>query len=205
MNETIHKLALRDQAVEDVKALQTKYDADTVEFKKIESTVGKIKDGVVSRIDAHTVANEVVVHVPPDTKVHLKSLPVARTRRSEEITTAESDGLSTSRSADTYSSSGDTPDHEHVDDRLVIKLLHELQALVGPKFGFTVTKQSDSLCDTLAADLDHFLGVKYRISQYLKESLQSQKARSAESESGWFKSLLGANLLTDLRTMHDDM
>jgi hypothetical protein len=33
--------------------------------------------------------------------------------------------------------------------------------------------------------------VKYRISQYLKESLQSQKVRSAESESGWFKSLLG--------------
>ncbi len=162
LNETIHKLqlvnndlkddiktltALRDQAVEDVKALQTKYDADTVEFKKIESTVGKIKDGVVSRIDAHAVANEVVVHVPPDTKVHLKSLPVARTRRSEEITTAQSDALSTSRSAGTYSSSGDTPDHEHVDDRLVIKVLHELQALVGPKFRFTITKRSDSLCD----------------------------------------------------------
>jgi hypothetical protein len=100
-----------------------------------------------------------------------------------------------------------------------MKLLHELQALVGPKFGFTITKQIDSLCDTLAADLDHFLGagyrfylmhhifpmefmkddgllitseiVQYRISRYLKEILQSQKARSAESESGWFKSLLG--------------
>jgi hypothetical protein len=33
--------------------------------------------------------------------------------------------------------------------------------------------------------------VQYRISQYLKEYLQSQKARSAESESGWYKNLFG--------------
>jgi hypothetical protein len=274
-----------DQAVRDLKDLRVKYDAETIELNKLKSLFDNKKDVAVGDI------TEVPAAVPkvPDHPLFDMNLdvPPSRARASDKPADVVHDASYTSRSC-ASSSSSDTHDHKHVDDRLVMTLLHELEALVGPKFGLT----DPDICDALAVVLAHFIDEQYRfavmhqinpteyrrddgeyisnvlvqgrISRYLKEHLYVPKSKTESkeevSDDWWFggssekptegtdrgprtrgvsgekhaegtertnrrggsgtlketprslvtgrKSNLStpiANLLSDLRTMHDDM
>jgi hypothetical protein len=187
--------ALRDQAVRDLKTLQTKYDAAT--------THGIPTDVVVSDITEVPVAvPKVPVHPVVDMKL---DVPPSRAHASDKPADVVHDASFTSRSH-ASSSSSDTHDHEHVDDRLVMTLLHELRALVGPKFGLT----DPDIYDALATLLAHFIEERHRfavmhqiyptefrrddgeyisnvivqgrISRYLKERVYVSKANTESKE-----------------------
>ena len=115
------------------KAIKKKYDAETV----------KLKPPVVVPVGENqvVVGDVPLVMVPP---------PKERSHIGDDINFQEHDILPTSRTADTYSSSGDIYDHDPADANLVMTLLGELQDLVGPKFGLFGPDLRDSLCDALA-------------------------------------------------------
>ena len=249
----IQNLTLKlEQAGDDLKALQKAGDDVRVLHKKIE------ENQVI-------VGDVPLVMVPP---------PKERSHIADDINFQEHDILPTSRTADTYSSSGDMYDHDPADANLVMTLLGELHDLVGPKFELFGPDLRDALYDALARvlagalpekfrfklmhhispadyviDRDEYISnvlVEGRISAYLKRGVQAQKTEP-ESERTSFdnfwdtpgtgrtpgvsgsrtdrprarpveeithtpgrgrKSILSipiANLLIDLRTMHDAM
>jgi hypothetical protein len=126
-----------DEAVRDLKDLRVKYDA------------------VVSDItDVSAAVQKVPVHPLLDMNL---DVPPSRAHASDKPADVVHDAPYTSRSYKS-SSSSDTHDHKHVDDRLAMTLLHELQALVGPKFGLT----DPDICDALAVVLAHVIEEQYR-------------------------------------------
>jgi hypothetical protein len=107
-----------------------------------------------------------------------------------------------------------------------MKLLYELQALVGPKFGLIEGHPHEELYDTLSRVIEHYLGAFYRfqlmqqlfpkefvkdmdisdetvrdhISRYLKESLRLQIERSEDATVGYFSKMFGGRDASTERT-----
>ena len=154
-------------AENDLQALQKKYAAESVALGKIMGIVdrpeetpaegsGSVGDSKVLAVrdSAAMPADELVSRPLFDRKLDVGSSPPPRARRSDEPAEGEDDPSLTAR----Y----DSHDHEHVDDRLVMKLLDELQDLVGPYFGPTSTTTRDASCDAIGMILAHALGDRYR-------------------------------------------